>query len=91
MVHPNVDPSDQIFLRNILPVEKPVKVDRRRAGQVKVPHAARRWLGFFTTRNSQVVSRPVGVFEESLGAHDGLRCIVNTYTKNRSPRTMLTP
>ena len=32
VVRPDIDPSDQIFLRDILPIEKVVKVDRRRAG-----------------------------------------------------------
>lgn len=81
VVHPDVDPSDQIFLRDILPIEELVKVDRRRAGQVEVPDAARRRLCFLATRNSKVVSRPVGVVEHALGTHDGLRCTVNVCPK----------
>lgn len=84
MVHPNVDPSDQIFLRDILSIEKLVKVDRRRAGQVEVPGAARRRLCFLATRNSKIVSRPVDVLEHALGTHDGLRCTVNVCPKKRS-------
>ena len=72
MVHPNVDPGHQIFLRDILPVEKLVKVDWRRSGQVQVPHAARRGLCVLATRNSEIVACPVGVMEKTLGAYDGL-------------------
>ena len=73
VVRPDVDPSDQIFLRHILPVEKHVKVDRRRAGQVKVPYTARRRFCFLATRHSKIVACPVGVLEDALRAHDGLR------------------
>ena len=72
VVHPEVDPSDQIFLRDILPVEKLVKVHWRRGRQVKVPCAARGRFRFLATRHSEVVACPVDVVEGAFGAHDGL-------------------
>ena len=73
VVRPDVDPSDQIFLRDIFPIEKFVKVDRRRAGQVKVPYTARRWFRFLATGHSEIITCPVGILEDPLGAYDGLR------------------
>lgn len=90
VVHSDVDPSNQIFLRDILPVEKVVEIDRRRPGQVKIPYAARRRLGFLATGNREIVSCPVGILEEAFGAYNSL-CRKSSIRLNMTSRTVLTP
>ena len=73
MVHADVDPSDEILLRDVLAVEELVEVDDRFAGEMHVPLATRRRLGVLALRDREVVAGPVGVVQETLGADDGLR------------------
>ena len=45
VVHADVDPGDEVGLRDVLAVEELVEVYRGRAGQVEVPLRGGRWLG----------------------------------------------
>jgi len=72
MMRPNINPSNQICLRDILPVEKLMKVYRWVTRQIHIPHRTRAWLAFFTFRNSEIVTGPVGIVQEAFGTHYGL-------------------
>ena len=73
MVHTDVDPRDEILLRDVLAVEELVEVDHRQAGKVHIPHAARRRLRILAERDGEVVARPVGVVEKTLRSDNSLQ------------------
>jgi hypothetical protein len=72
MMHANIDPGNQIVLRNILSIEEFMEVNRRGSWQVHVPHAARGWFCLLATGDSQIVTRPVRVLQEPLRTDNGL-------------------
>lgn len=66
MMRPNIDPGDQVFLRNVLAIKEAMEVHHRVSGQVQIPHAARGGLCVFATRNRKVIPSPVGIFQQPL-------------------------
>ena len=72
VVHADVDPRDEIGLRDVFAVEELVEVDGGRSGKVEVPLATRRGLGLLALRDCEVVARPVGVVQEAFGSNDRL-------------------
>lgn len=72
MVHPDVNPGHQILLSDIFTVEKVVEVDRGSPWKIKVPHAAGKGLRIFATGHRQVITRPVGILEQTLRSYDSL-------------------
>lgn len=72
MMHPKINPCNQVLLCNIFPIEKVVEVDHGRAWEVQIPHAAGSRFCFLPTGDCEVVSSPVGVIQESLGTNHGL-------------------
>ena len=61
----NVDPENEVFLLNVLPVKEHVEIHRWSVRQVKVPHAAGGWFGVFPLGHCKVVGGPVGIIEET--------------------------
>lgn len=72
MVHADVDPGDEVLLREALAVEELIEVHERRAREVHVVHATRRGLCILATRDGKVVPRPVRVLQQALRANDRL-------------------
>jgi len=65
MMRADVHPGNQVFLCDILPIEEMMKIDQWSTWQISVPHAAGCRLSFLAKRHSQIISRPVGIVQES--------------------------
>lgn len=72
VVRTDVDPRDEVLLRDVLTIEEFMEVDDGGAGQVLVPHAAAGRLRLLALAHSEVVPRPVGVLEQALRTDDRL-------------------
>jgi len=72
MMHAHIDPSDKILLSDILAIKKPMKVDHRGSGEMKIPHRTRRRFRLFPERHGEVISCPVGILQHSSRSDDSL-------------------
>ena len=67
-----VNPGNEVLLRDVLAVEELVEVDHGGAWEVEVPLRARGGLCVLALGHGEIVTRPVGVVQEALGAYDSL-------------------
>lgn len=66
MMHADVDPSDQILLSDVLPIEELMEVDDRFAWEVHIPHTAGSRLRILAKRYCEVISSPIRVIQQPL-------------------------
>ena len=71
-MRPDVDPRDEVLLRDVLAVEELVEVHDRVTGEVQIPHRATRRLRLLALADREVVTSPVRILEQALRPDNSL-------------------
>jgi len=73
MMHSDINPGHKVLLSYIISIKEVMEIDQRFSREIQIPHRARRGLRFFTKRNGEIISSPIGIVQHPFGTYDRLK------------------